>query len=269
MLVPKRISETIATALKHLKPILEQQQARDVSEADTVTLVKDLLSSAFGYDKYKDLTGEYAIRGTYCDLVVVLDDKPRVVIEVKAVGVRLDDKHVKQAIDYAANEGVEWVILTNAETWRLYGVVFGKPIDKWLMTEINIRNIDHRKSDQVESLYVFTKHALEKGVLAEQLSRAKALSRHVLAALVLHNDSVINTIRRELKRIADVNASAEELVGLLQADVIKRDVLDGPEAVAAAKLVNAKEGKALRKKTKAKNTKDEVESGTNTEGLTD
>ena len=247
MPIPKRVSEKISSGLKQLKPIIEQQQARDVSEADTVTLVKDMLSDAFAYDKYTELTGEHAIRGTYCDLVVTLADKPRVVIECKAIGIRLDDKHVKQAVDYAANEGVEWVFLTNAVTWRLYGVVFGKPIDKVLMAEVDILDLDHRKADQVEQLYVFSKHALEKGVLTDELSRTKALSRHMLGALILHDEKVLNTIRRELKRIAGVNTTTEELFGLLKEDVIKRDAMDGPEAEHAAKMVNDNEDNKLRK----------------------
>jgi len=41
-----------------------------VSEADTITLVKDLLSEVLGYDKYAELTSEHSIRGTYCDLAI-------------------------------------------------------------------------------------------------------------------------------------------------------------------------------------------------------
>ena len=33
-------------------------------------------------------------------------------IEVKAIGSDLKENHVKQAVDYAANEGVDWVLLT-------------------------------------------------------------------------------------------------------------------------------------------------------------
>jgi len=38
---------------------------------------------------------------------------------VKAIGVELDDRHVKQAIDYGTNQGVEWVMLTNGVVWRV------------------------------------------------------------------------------------------------------------------------------------------------------
>ncbi len=105
MPIPNRARERIVTGLKRLVPIVAQQKARDVSEADTVTLVKDLLSEVMGYDKYAELTSEHAIRGTYCDLAVKIDDKLSMLIEVKAAGSELDDRHVKQAIDYAANAG--------------------------------------------------------------------------------------------------------------------------------------------------------------------
>src|SRR5688500_4371001 len=107
MAIPSRVRERLVSGLKRLQPVVAQQKARDVSEADTVTIVKDLLSEAFGYDKYAELTSEHCIRGTYCDLAVRVADKLVLLIEVKAAGVELDDRHVKQAVDYAANQGVE------------------------------------------------------------------------------------------------------------------------------------------------------------------
>ena len=46
--VPKRISDRIASKLKNFQGVLQQQKARDISEADTVTVVKDVLSEVFG-----------------------------------------------------------------------------------------------------------------------------------------------------------------------------------------------------------------------------
>jgi hypothetical protein len=131
MPMPKRVLDRATSNLKRFLPIIEQQRARDVSEADTVTLVKDVMCEILGYDKYSELTGEHLIRGTYCDLAVTLgpSKRPDILCEVKAIGTKLDERHVKQAIDYAANQGCEWVILTNAVDWQLYHVIFGKPID--------------------------------------------------------------------------------------------------------------------------------------------
>ena len=86
MAIPSRIRERLIAGLKRLVPIVAQQKDRDVSEADTVTIVKDVLSEVFGYDKYTELTGEHAIRGTYCDLAVKLDSKLVELIEVKSAG---------------------------------------------------------------------------------------------------------------------------------------------------------------------------------------
>jgi hypothetical protein len=84
--IPNKIRERLTSNLKRLLPILEQQRIRDVSEADTVTLVKDLLSEVFGYDKYVNLTSEMAIRGTYCDLAIRIENKLSLIVEVKAIG---------------------------------------------------------------------------------------------------------------------------------------------------------------------------------------
>lgn len=106
------------TALRRLRPILKQQRARDVSEADTVTLVKEVLSQVLGYDKFTELTGQYQVRGQFCDLAIKLGESLTHLIEVKAVGVALSDRHLQQVLAYATNEGVEWVVLTNGIAWH-------------------------------------------------------------------------------------------------------------------------------------------------------
>ena len=55
------------------------------------------------------------IRSTFCDLAVKLDGHLAFLIEVKAIGLELKEQFVKQAVDYAANQGVEWVVLTNGD----------------------------------------------------------------------------------------------------------------------------------------------------------
>ncbi len=246
MAVPKKVCERFTAAMKRLGPIVEQQRARDVSEADTVTLVKDLLCDVFGYDKYAELTSELAIRGTYCDLAVKLDDKLSHLIEVKAIGTALNDRHVKQAVDYAANQGVEWVILTNAATWRLYHVEFSKPIDKRLIAELELASLDCRRDADLELLYLFSREGVRKGAPAELRDRQDATSRYLLAALLLHNDSVVSVIRRELRRMVDINVSEDEVIKVLRDEVIKRDTLEGPPAEEATRRVDRAENRRLR-----------------------
>jgi hypothetical protein len=98
MAVSATVASRISTQLKKYQAVLQAAKQRDVSEADTVTIITGIL----GYDKYKDVSSEHAIRGTYVDLLVAVDDKKRFLIEAKAIKIDLKDSHVKQAIDYAA-----------------------------------------------------------------------------------------------------------------------------------------------------------------------
>jgi predicted type IV restriction endonuclease len=247
MNVPKRVCDRMVSGMKQMRPIIEQQRTRDVSEADTVTLIKDLLAEVFGYDKYADLTSEHAIRGTYCDLAIRIDDKLAKLVEVKAIGISLEDRHVKQAIDYAANQGVEWVVLTNGVVWRLYHVLFSKPIDKQLIGEIDLTTVDCRDEAQQELLFLFTKEGFKRGAQAEMRDRKDATSRYVLSALILNNESVLNVIRRELRRVVEVNVDEQDIANVLRDQVIKRDALEGPEAEEAVRRVNRRSERSIVK----------------------
>lgn len=60
------------------------------------------------------------------------------------------------------------------------------------------------------------------------------------------SDPVVDTIRRELRRVSDVKVEAEELRSLLKEEVIKREVIEGEKADAAHKKVSKSAGKMLR-----------------------
>lgn len=127
--IPKKAEERIKAGIKTFAKVIEAAKARDVNESDTVTIITDMLSTICGYDKYTEITSEYAIRGTYCDLAIKAgDDKPTFLIEVKAINIPLKEPHLRQAINYAATEGIEWVMLTNGDHWQAHRVIFGKPI---------------------------------------------------------------------------------------------------------------------------------------------
>jgi hypothetical protein len=75
--LPKKFVERVQARLRVFQAVANSQRERDVSEADTVTVVKDILADLMGYDKYNELTSEQQIRGTFCDLAVRIDGKIR------------------------------------------------------------------------------------------------------------------------------------------------------------------------------------------------
>lgn len=95
--LPKKVHDRLVAGLRRYQPIVRKLAARDISEADTVTVIKDILSDVFGYDKYAELTSEQQIRGTFCDLAIKVGEKVHYLCEVKSAGTSLNDNHLRQA----------------------------------------------------------------------------------------------------------------------------------------------------------------------------
>jgi hypothetical protein len=89
---------------------LRNARSRDVNESDTVVIVTDFVAEVPGYDKYSEITTEFSVRSTFCDLAIKLDTELRYLIEVKSAGTDLRENHLRQAVDYAANQGITAVI---------------------------------------------------------------------------------------------------------------------------------------------------------------
>jgi hypothetical protein len=247
--IPSRVATRLAQGLKRFQPIIEASKARDDGEGDTVMIVSDILAEVFGYDKYNEVTAEFAIRGTYCDLAIKLDGKVQTLVEVKAIGLELKDTHVKQAVDYAANQGVDWVILTNGATWRIYNVQFSKPIEQELVLEINICALNAKSESDLQSLFLLTKEGWVKSALGDFQSHKQALSRFFLGVMVL-SDPVVEVIRRELRRVSpEVRIDLEEIRNVLTSEVIKREVMEGEKADEARKKIARAAAKVLRART--------------------
>jgi len=107
--------------------------------------------------------------------------------------------------------------------------------------------MNHRDADAIEYLGMFAKEGWQRARLAEHHAHRQALSKYTLAAVIL-SEPVLDVMRRQLRRISvDTKISEEDLRKSLQADVLKREVLEGDKATAAARQVSRAEGRALRK----------------------
>ena len=251
--VTNKVAERLAAGIKRFQPILASAKSRDVGESDTVIIITDMLSEVFGYDKYSEITSETSIRGTWCDLALKIDGTIEFLIEAKAIGLDLKDAHTKQAVDYSANQGTDWVLLTNAEIWRVYRVTFAKPIDSELVLEINFSQLNPKKSSDVEILYHLTREGWMKSALGEFQAQKQALSRYFLGAMVM-SPPVLEVIRRELRRLSpDVRIDIEQIKSALVQDVLKREVVEGEKAEEARKKIGRVASKLLRAR-KAKQT---------------
>lgn len=237
MAIPKKVQSRLRDGLKKYQPIIEQAKARDINEADTVQIVARMLSDVFGWDPFFEVTKEYAIRATFVDLAVQREGSVAFLVEVKAIGGDLKDNHLRQAVNYAANQGIDWVVLTNAETWRAYKVIFGKPVSHELVFDMEVSGADGKDQACQEKLFVLTKEGMTKSAIAHFHEEQQALSRFNVAA-ILRSEDIVKVVRREIRRaFPKLRPSLEELEQIITRDVLKREVTQGEKADQAMKFM--------------------------------
>lgn len=246
MAVPAKVAQRLSDGLRRFQPIIASARARDVNESDTVMIVTDVMAELFGFDKYSEITSEHAIRGTYCDVAIKVEGALHIIVEVKAIGIDFKPAHVKQAVDYAANQGVDWVVLTNGMVWQVFRVGFGKPITQELLAEMNLLEVNPRSQQHLEMLYLLTKEGVQKSALDEHYAHRQATNRFLLGALLL-TEPVLSVVRRELRRITpEVRVECDEIRDILVNEVVKRDVVESEEASEASKRIAKAAGGKLR-----------------------
>lgn len=246
--LPKKITERFSKRVSKFQNVLRTAKDRDVNEADTVSIVTDILADVFGYDKYLEVTSEFAIRGTYCDLAIKVKEKVQFLIEVKAIGIDLKENHLKQAIDYAANHGVQWVILTNGAIWKIYKMRFEQPINYDLVCTFNFTEINLKKEEDKEKLFIICREGLSKAAREYFHEKVQSVNRFVIGAIV-QNDVVVNVIRRELRKMsAGIKVDNSDVTKLLTEEVLKREVIEGEKAAKAQKQIRRFYNKASKKK---------------------
>lgn len=264
--IPSKVAERISKNYNKMKKVVENGLSKDINEADTVVIVADILSDVFGYDKYTEITREFAIRNTYCDLAIKIEQDIYFLIEVKAIGITLNEKHIKQAVDYGANQGIDWVVLTNGQEWQVYKLQFEKPINAKLIFSFNFLDVNPRKMDDLERLFILCKEGTQKNAILEFSNYKQVVNKFFVTAIV-SSDNVLSVIKRELNKLLPKNkVDEEEVKNILLNSILKREVIESDEAIAAAKEYNKTIKKEKRQKANKKiaiETEDVQSSSTN------
>lgn len=250
--IPKKVADRWPNSLRALTSVAMSHKTRDVSEADTVTLVKDMLADIFGYEKYNELTSEQQIRGTFCDLAVRIDGKIRVLIEVKAAALALNETHLRQAINYGAHEGIEWVVLTNALEWRLYRIKFGQPVDYEQVSAFCIIDINLKNEEDQRKLFLLCREGITSDAMGVYHQHISLLNKFTVAQVLL-SEPVVSCIRREIRRyFPELKIEPENISDLLTNDILKREVIDGDKVKDAQQRIKKAASRNARAQAKEK-----------------
>jgi predicted type IV restriction endonuclease len=252
MNIPAKFTKRVNDNIKKYQEVIANIKKRDANESDTVTVITDILTDIFGYDKYAEITSEYSIKNTYCDLAIINanNKKIRFLIEVKAVSTALNENHVRQAIDYGANAGVSWVILTNSEHWIIYKIKFGKPIEKELVSEFNMSKINLKSEKEIEALFVISKDGQEKSAIEDYYTSLLIKNKFIIGSL-LNSPEIYSVIRKTMKKLfEDVKISEEEIADIMANDIIKREIIDSEDSKKAKKDIEKAYKKIEKEKAK-------------------
>ena len=99
-------------ALKKYSKKYLNSNLTELDESGTRLMINSFLMDVLGYAPIEEIKTEYMIKGTYADYVVQLGGTRHFLVEVKALSLNLAPAHLRQAINYGANEGIYWALLT-------------------------------------------------------------------------------------------------------------------------------------------------------------
>jgi len=212
-----KIEKNVRRAILDARRMIQDAEKNDCNEAETRRRIERMFESLMGYDVFKHLSRERAVRGAgeteHVDFAIQLgqgeEAKPEIMLEIKRVNVDLARKHLKQVSSYAINAGCEWILLTNSREWKLYHVSFGQPPVTKLIHSWNILTDDVSVLAKCFKLISFK--SVRKGALDEVWQKTNILTPRNLLQAILSEDS-IKLLRRELRKESGVLLSPEDIV---------------------------------------------------------
>lgn len=212
MATQKQITD-LKEAVKIYKRKYLRKEFSKIDESGTRIMVNSFLTDVLGYKELEEIKTEFRIRGEYADYVVQLKRKKHFVVEVKSIQLDLNNKHLRQSLNYAANEGIDWILLLNGRQVELYRVNFGKPIGSTLIYSINLMDSDDFKKCP-EQLWFLTKTAVSRGEMEEFWKRTNALQLENLAKII-YSEEIVRKIRNDLKVRTGIYFQIEDVTGAL------------------------------------------------------
>jgi hypothetical protein len=190
--------------------VLAYKNNPKLNESGTRLLINDFLRNVLGYTQNEEIKTEYEISGGYADYVIQTGKKKRMVVEVKALGIKLNENHLRQSLGYSASEGIDWILLLNGKQFQLYKVIFAKPVYTKLVFDIDVLN-DKDYKDCFALFELITKKSISKNLLDDYWKKVDSLSPLSLSKY-LFDESVIKLLKKNLKSKTSVNFSSEDIL---------------------------------------------------------
>lgn len=208
MLTTSKKTKLLLAVKAYNKKFLHSKMT-ELDESGTRLMINSFLTEVLGFIPIEEVKTEYMIRGTYADYVIQTKGLRQFLVEVKALSFALSDKHLRQAINYGANEGIEWALLTNGKCFEFYKILFNKPIESRKIFSLDLSDTSQIKNS-VEVLQYIHKDSITNRGLTLLWNKTCALDPLNVAGL-LYAPAVTNFIKRTLKNKYKSKFSDDEI----------------------------------------------------------
>jgi predicted type IV restriction endonuclease len=195
--------------IEELQSQLRKHRRSSLKELPTRTIFIDPLLGSLGWDVRDpdEVELEYpTIDGKAVDYALKINKKVVALVEAKALNDPLDDvKSITQVVGYAANDGVEWCVLTNGVKYRIYSSSQKATAPNKLLFEVSIDpdGDSARSIDQISShLSRLSRDSMARGVLDELGEEifTNAKVRKALDTLFTEQDeALVRLVRKTMK----------------------------------------------------------------------
>jgi hypothetical protein len=170
----------------------------DLDESGTRIMINHFLTDVLGYTALEEVRTEYMIKGTYADYMIQMSGKRHFLVEVKAFSLNLNESHLRQAVNYGANEGVEWALLTNGKNFDFYRILFEKPIHHKKVFSVDLSDTISVKN-AVDVLQYLSKEMVNKNGLDTLWNKALALTPNSIAKVLLCPE-IVAMVRKSVNK---------------------------------------------------------------------
>lgn len=175
---------SLAKTIADVRAKITQGSKRSLNEQNTKAALIEPVLRALGWDveDFDEVIREFRIkpRDKPVDYGLLVNRTPRLFVEAKPLNENLDDRRwANQIMGYASVAGVEWIVLTNGDEYRIYNAHAPVAVEEKLFRKFRVSAAD---SLAEETLSLLAKDRLEENALAV-LWRAQFVDSHVKAAL--------------------------------------------------------------------------------------
>jgi predicted transport protein len=162
----------IVKCIENLRVQLDRHRKQGLKEYPTRTIFIDPLLAALGWDVRDPDEVELehpTVDGKSVDYAMKVNRRVVLHLEAKQLGDPLDDvKSITQVVGYAANDGIEWCVLTNGVKYKVYKASEKASAPDKLLFEVSIDPNDSRGLTPEELARQFSRlsrESMAKGLL--------------------------------------------------------------------------------------------------------